>query len=369
MNIEDLLKLTVEKEASDLLLTVPSPPVLRIDGALMPLEELPGVTPEYAKEALEHLTTKSQRESFYSGRAVDLAYSVRGLARFRVNAFFQRGTISIAVRRVPLEVPCIDELGLPSVCKTLALKTKGLVLVTGPTGTGKSTTLAAMINHLNKTDRRHVITIEDPIEYVYHNEKCIIAQRDLGDDFESFPVALRHTLRHDPDVILVGEMRDLDTIATTITAAETGHLVLSTVHTVNAPQTIDRIVNVFPAHQQQQIQFQLSQVLEGVLSQRLLPRAGGRGRVAAFEIMLGTDAIRNLVRQGRTDQIPTYLQMGRQYGMQTMDQALVDLVRSGTVTLEEALTRSSNHDELHELCKLVNSIDGLVGEELSLSAL
>jgi twitching motility protein PilT len=245
-------------------------------------------------------------------------------------------------------VPSIDELGLPSVCKNLALKIKGLVLVTGPTGVGKSTTLAAMINHLNKNDARYVITIEDPIEYIHHNDKCIIAQRDLGDDFHSFSVALRHTLRHDPDVILVGEMRDLDTIATAITAAETGHLVLSTVHTASGPQSIDRLVDVFPAHQQEQIRFQLSQVLEGVLSQRLLPRAEGRGRVAAFEIMLGTDAVRNLIREGRTDQIPTYLQTGRKYGMQTMDQALEGLVKSGTITLEEALIRSSNPDDLRK---------------------
>jgi len=349
MNIEELLNLMVERGASDLHLRVPSSPVLRIDGALRPLEELPGVTPQYVKEALENVTTESQRERFYSELELDLAYSIAGLARFRVNAFFQRGTISLAIRQVSLKVPTIEGFGLPSVCKNLALKIKGLVLVTGPTGSGKSTTLAAMINHLNKSDTRNVITIEDPIEFVYHNEKCIIAQRDLGDDFKSFPVALRHTLRQDPDVILVGEMRDLDTISTAITAAETGHLVLSTVHTVNAPQTVDRIVDVFPAYQQEQIRFQLSLVLEGVLSQLLLPRAGGRGRVAAFEIMVATDAIRNLIRDGRTDQIPTYLQTGRQYGMQTMDQALQDLVRSGLVTTEEALMRSSKPDELRRL--------------------
>jgi twitching motility protein PilT len=362
MNIEELLQLTVEKGASDLHLTVPSPPVLRIDGALRPLKELPGVTPEYTKQALEHLTTKSQRERFYNELELDLAYDVPKLARFRVNAFFQQGTITIAIRQIPLEAPYIDKLELPSACKTLALKTKGLVLVTGPTGVGKSTTLAAMINHLNKNDTRNVITIEDPIEYVYQNDKCIISQRELGADFKSFAVALRHTLRQDPDVILVGEMRDLDTIATAITAAETGHLVLSTVHTASAPQTIERLIDVFPAHQQQQIRFQLSQALEGVLSQRLLPRAGGKGRVAAFEIMLSTDAIRNCIREGRTDQIYTYLQIGKQYGMQTMDQALGALVKSGTVTLEEALTRSRNRDELHELSKLVESIDVLALE-------
>lgn len=349
MNIDELLQVMVERGASDLHLRVPSPPVLRIDGALVPLEELPRVTPQYAKESLEHVTTETQRETFYNELDLDLAYSIPGLARFRVSVFFQRGTISLAIRQVSLKVPTIEGFGLPQVCKDLVLKTKGLVLVTGPTGSGKSTTLAAMINHLNKSDTRNVITIEDPIEFVYHNDKCIIAQRDLWDDFTSFSVALRHTLRQDPDVILVGEMRDLDTISTAITAAETGHLVLSTVHTVNAPQTVDRIVDVFPAYQQDQIRFQLSLVLEGVLSQLLLPRAGGKGRVAAFEVMIGTDAIRNLIRDGRTDQIPTYLQTGRQYGMQTMDQALQDLLRSSLVTTEEALMRSSKPDEIRRL--------------------
>lgn len=360
MNIEELLELTVEKEASDLHLTVPSHPVLRIDGALKHLEELPRVTPEYAREAFEHLTTESQRETLYSELGLDLAYTVPGLARFRINIFFQRGTISIAIRRISFQVPSIDELGLPSVCKTLALKTKGLVLVTGPAGTGKSTTLAAMINHLNKNDARHVITIEDPIEYIHHNDKCIISQRDLGDDFHSFSLALRHTLRHDPDVILVGEMRDLETIATAITAAETGHLVFTTVHTASAPQSVDRLIDIFPAHQQEQIRFQISQVLIGVLSQCLLPRAGGKGRVAGFEIMIASDAIRNLIREGRTDQIPTYLQTGRQHEMQTMDQALEDLVKSGTVTLDEALTRSTNPAELS---KRIVSFSDLAWEE------
>jgi twitching motility protein PilT len=349
MNIEELLHIMVERGASDLHLRVPSPPVLRIDGALQLLEDLPRVTPQYVKECLEHLTTETQRERFYNELEIDLAYSVAGLARYRVAAYFQRGTISIAIRQVSLKVPTIDELGLPPVSKTLSLRTRGLVLVTGPTGAGKSTTLAAMIDHLNKTERRNVITIEDPIEYVYHNEKCIIAQRDLGDDFTSFSVALRHTLRQDPDVILVGEMRDLDTIATAITAAETGHLVLSTVHTVSAPQTIDRIVDVFPAHQQEQIRFQVSLVLEGVLSQHLLPRAGGKGRVAAFEIMVSTDAIRNLIRDGRTDQIPTYLQTGRQHGMQTMDQALEELVKSGMVSVEEAMMRANKPEEFRSM--------------------
>jgi twitching motility protein PilT len=339
----------VEKEASDLHIRVPSPPVLRIDGSLRPLEDQPGVTPQFVKECVEHLTSEQQRETLYEELELDMAYSIAGLARFRVAAYFQRGTISVAIRQVSLKIPSIDELGLPPVCKNLALRTKGLVLVTGPTGSGKSTTLAAMISHLNKSEKRNVITIEDPIEYVYHNEKCIIAQRDLGDDFKSFAVALRHTLRQDPDVVLVGEMRDLETIATAITAAETGHLVLSTVHTVSAPQTIDRVVDVFPAHQQAQIRFQLSLVLEGVLSQHLLPRAGGRGRVAVFEIMVSTDAIRNLIRDGRSDQIPTYLQTGRQVGMQTMDQALEDLVKEGTITVEEAIMRATKPDDFRRM--------------------
>ncbi len=225
MNIEELLRMVVEKKASDLHLRVPSPPVLRIDGILRPQEQLPAVTPQFVKESLERITNERQRERFYNEMELDMPFSIAGLARFRVNAFFQRGTISLAIRQVPLKIPTVDEMGLPAVCKTLALKTKGLVLVTGPTGMGKSTTLAAMIDHLNKTDRRNVITIEDPIEFLHHNEKCLIAQRDLGDDTRSFAEALKHTLRQDPDVILVGEMRDLATIATAITAAETGHLV------------------------------------------------------------------------------------------------------------------------------------------------
>ena len=349
MQIEDLLRLTVEKGASDLHLRVPSPPILRIDGTLKPIEDLPGVTPQYVKEGLEHITTETQRDRFYKDLELDLAYSMRGLGRFRVSAFFQRGTISLAIRQVSLKIPTIDELGLPAVCKTLVLKPRGLVLVTGPTGTGKSTTLASMINHLNKSEARNIITIEDPIEFMHQNERCIIAQRDLGDDTKSFATALRHALRQDPDVILVGEMRDLETISTAITAAETGHLVLSTLHTSSAPQTIDRIIDVFPAHQQEQVRFQVGMVLQGVLSQTLIPRAAGKGRVAAFEIMVSTDAVRNLIREGRTDQLPTYLQTGRQHGMQTMDQDLQKLVKAGMITLEEALMRCTKPDELRNL--------------------
>lgn len=346
MNIDELLRLMVEQEASDLHLRAAAPPVLRIDGELRRLTELPDVTPQLLEEMVERMTTEDQRDALYRTRELDLGYSVSGLARFRVNAFFQRGTISIAIRQLSLRVPTIDELGLPSVCKTLALKSKGLVLVTGPTGCGKSTTLAAMINHLNNTLARHLITIEDPIEYIHRDIKCLVAQRDLGDDTFSFAAALRHALRQDPDVILVGEMRDLETISTALTAAETGHLVLSTVHTVSAPQTIERVVDVSPPHQQPQIRFQLSLVLEGVLSQLLLPLASGKGRIGVFEVMVSTEAIRNLIRESKTDQMVSYLQTGSQYGMQTMDQALEDLVMSGKVTVEEASMRHSKPDEM-----------------------
>ena len=349
MNIEELLRMMVEKGASDLHLRVPSPPVLRIDGVLRVQEHLPGVTPQFVKESLEHIASERHIERFYNELELDMAYGLPGVARFRVNAFFQRGTISIAIRQIPIKVPTIDELGLPPICKTLAMKQKGLVLVTGQTGMGKSTTLAAMINHMNHTDRRNVITVEDPIEYLHQHNKCLIAQRELGDDTKSFANALKHSLREDPDVILVGEMRDLETIATAITAAETGHLVLSTVHTASAPQTIERVIDVFPPYQQEQIRFQLSMVLEGVLSQILMPRASGKGRIASIEIMIATDAIRNLVREGKTEQIPTYMQTGRQHDMQTMDMALQELVRIGMVTMEEALLRCTKPDELRRI--------------------
>jgi twitching motility protein PilT len=346
MDITALLRLVIEKGASDLHLAVPSPPVLRLRGRLIPLSQLPPVTPEAARRCFESITTERQREIFYQRRELDFAYTLPELARFRVNAAFQRGSISLTFRMVPTKIPTIEELGLPEVCKSLVLKPRGLVLVTGPTGSGKSTTLAAMINYLNEREARKVITIEDPVEFLHSNKKCFIVQRELGEDTLSFASGLKHALRQDPDVILVGEMRDLETIATAITAAETGHLVLSTLHTSGAAQTIDRIIDVFPAHQQPQVRAQLALILQGVLSQALLPRADGGGRIAAFEIMLGSPAIRNLIREGKTFQIPTYLETGSQQGMQTLDQALALLVKRGAVTLEEALLRAQNAEEL-----------------------
>jgi twitching motility protein PilT len=261
----------------------------------------------------------------------------------------QRGTISLAFRLVPFKVFTIDELGLPDICKELITKPRGLILVTGPTGSGKSTTMAAMLNYLNEHFARNVITIEDPIEYLHPNIKCIIAQRDLGDDTKAFDTALIHALRHDPDVIIVGELRDLETVQTAMRAAETGHLVMGTLHTTDAPQTVDRIIDIFSPSQQPQIRLQFSQVIVAVLSQALLPRAGSKGRIAAFEIMTGNSAVKNLVREGKTFELHSVMQLSSAEGMQTLDQALADLVRKKMVTLEEAKMKSSHPDRLKKL--------------------
>ena len=294
---------------------------------------------------------QEQKDAFNRERELDFGYSVPGLARFRVSALRQRGTVSLVFRLVYIRGPSIDELGLPQLCKELILKQNGLILVTGPAGSGKSTTLAAMINYLNENEMRNVITIEDPIEYLFSDQKCIIRQRELGSDTRSFSTALVHALRHDPDIIVIGEMRDLATISTALTAAETGHLVLGTLHTIDAPQTVDRLIDVFPAVQQRQIRLQLSQVLEAVLSERLLPRIGG-GRIAAFEIMLATSVIRRLIREEKLFEIPPNIEICTREGMQTMEQALVNLVRRGMVTEEEALMRTSNPVKLSSSVRL-----------------
>jgi twitching motility protein PilT len=348
MNINDLLKRTVEKKASDLHLRVPSPPVLRIDGALAVQADLPPVTPQYTKEVLEHITSEEQRNVLSRDLELDFAYSIPGLARFRVNVMKQRGTMSFAFRLVPFGIPTIDELGLPDICKKLVMKPRGLILVTGPTGSGKSTTLAAMINHLNENTSNNIITIEHPIEYTYQNKKCLIAQRDLGDDTKSFATALIHALRHDPDVILVGEMRDLETISTAITAAETGHLVFGTLHTVDAASTCERLVDVFPPDQQDQIRTQFAQTVEAILSQALLPRIGG-GRVAAIEIMLGVPAVRNLIREKQSYKLNTIMELGTKDGMQTLNQSLSTLVKKRIVHIDEAILRSSQPEQLRRI--------------------
>ncbi len=350
----ELFELMVDKKASDLHLWVPSPPVLRINGVLTPLNELPPVTPQYVETVFQHIVTPEQKSTFLQELELDFAYSIPGLARLRVSALRQRGTISLAFRLVPFEVPSIHDLGLPQICKKLVLKPRGLVLVTGPTGCGKSTTLAAMINHLNENDARTIITIEDPIEYLYTNKKCLIAQRDLGDDTRSFANALVHALRHDPDVIVIGEMRDVYTMSTAITAAETGHLVLGTLHTVDAIQSIHRITDMFPHAQQRQVIMQLSQVIEAILSQTLLPRIGG-GRIAAFEVMIANSAIRKLIREERVFELPRNMELStEEEGMHTLDQELADLVRNGIVSREDAMMKSSNPAKLNQLLPFQN---------------
>ncbi|MFO8143863.1 MAG: type IV pilus twitching motility protein PilT [Dehalococcoidales bacterium] len=352
--IAELLKLTVDKKASDLHLRIPSPPVLRIDGALVIQEDLPPVTAQDIEMVFQYITTPEQRNTFFNELELDFAYSIHGLARFRVSVMKQRNTISIAFRTVPFEVMTIDGLGLPQICKELVLKPRGLILVTGPTGSGKSTTMAAMVDYLNDHESRNVITIEEPIEYLHRNKKCLIAQRDLGDDTRSFSSALVHALRHDPDVIVVGEMRDLETISTAIRAAETGHLVLGTLHTTDAPQTVDRIIDIFPHGQQQQIRLQLSQVMEGILSQTLLPRIGG-GRVGAFEIMTTTSAVRNLIREQKTFELHSIMQLNAKDGMQTLDQALANLLKQGIITKDDALMKSSSPERLNRLLQFPQS--------------
>jgi twitching motility protein PilT len=348
MHINELLGITVAKGASDLHLKAGAVPVLRIDGQLAPQDEMPEMTPQDMEQVFEQATTEEQRDSFANELELDFAYQANSIGRFRVNAYLQGGTISLAFRPVRTQIPTIDKLGLPEICKSLALKPHGLIIVTGPTGCGKSTTLAAMMDYLNQKEKRNVTTIEDPIEFVHQDNNCIFSQRELGADTRSFANALKYAMRQDPDVILVGEMRDLETMATALTAAETGHLILTTLHTPSAPQAIDRFIDIFPPHHQQQVRIQLSTTLEGVLYQVLVPRRDGSGRVAAVEIMLATPAVRNLIREGKTYQLMNVIQTGAQYGMQTLDQALLALYRKGLISREEALARSVDKEELKE---------------------
>ncbi len=352
LNAAALLRRMVERKASDLHLKADSAPVLRIDGELEP-QDLPPLSAAAMSAILEEITDDEQRERFDEEKELDFAHlAPGGIGRFRVNAALQRGSVTLAFRLVREDIPSVEDLGLPAIAGSLALKRRGLVLVTGPTGCGKSTTLAAMIGHLNERERRHIVTIEDPIEYMHQNKRCLISQRELGPDTKSFADALKHALRQDPDVILVGEMRDLATIAAALTAAETGHLVLATLHTPNAPQTIDRIIDVFPPHQQQQVRAQLAMALEAVLCQTLVPRAGGAGRVPAMEIMVATSAIRSLIREGKTHQLLSVIQTGAQSGMCTLDQALAALYRAGVIGAEAALEHSQSPDEVKGLLSL-----------------
>lgn len=338
----------LERGGSDLHITVGSPPGIRQRGELVQVENMRPVTPRDAQEMILGLLSEEQRRRFETELELDFAYSIPGVSRFRANVFQQRNSLGAVFRVIPITIPTLEELALPKVCKFLSERPRGLVLVTGPTGSGKSTTLAAMIDHINDTRPLHIITMEDPIEFMHKNKRAYVNQREVGEDTHSFAAALKRVLRQDPDVILVGEMRDLETISAAITAAETGHLVLATLHTTGGPETVDRIIDVFPPHQQQQVRMQLSNTLEGVLSQVLLRSTDGRSRIMAMEIMLGIPAIRNLIREGKTHQMATIIQGGGSLGMQTLDQHLRTLLQGGKVTFEEAIGKAQNPRELAE---------------------
>jgi len=336
MGLKKLLSTTIEKQASDLHVTVGVPPMLRINGLLQPYGDLK-LLPQDILKLVKELLTEGQLKVLEECGDFDTSYSVEGLGRFRFNIYKQRGTYAFAARSIPFAVPGLRELGLPPALGELANLSKGLVLITGPTGSGKSTTLAAMVDKINSERSEHIITLEDPIEFLHKHKMSVINQREIGCDAKSFAAALRASLRQDPDIILVGEMRDLDTIATVLTAAETGHLVLSTLHTLGAAKTIDRIVDVFPPHQQPQIRVQLSTVLQGVVSQQLIPRSDCMGRVVASEVMIVTPAIRNLIREGKSHQIASSIQTGSKYGMQSMDVSINNLYRRNIISKTDAL--------------------------------
>lgn len=353
MNIKELLSSAVSAGASDIHLSVGMPPVFRVHGKLCRWSPegtpYPPLTQEDTLRAAQAFMTPEQYISWQQKGELDFSYSIPGMGRFRVNTYRQRGCTSLAIRPVPYNIPRLEELGLPPVVATLTEKNQGLVLVTGPTGSGKSTTLAALINKINQEQDYHIITLEDPIEYLYQHQRSIVDQRELGSDTFSLAGALRASLRQDPDVILVGEMRDVETISTAITAAETGQLVFATLHTKSAVQTIDRIIDIFPSGQQEQIKVQLAATLQGIVTQQLLPVSVGNERVLAAEILIVTPAVRSLIREGKTHQIPTILQTGSRWGMQTMDMALRDLVRAGRITAEAAYKHCHDAEALNRL--------------------
>jgi twitching motility protein PilT len=345
-SIDDLLEQMVARGASDLHLSVGSQPAIRVHGHIQRLEEFEKLMPDDTQQLLYQILSSEQQKNFEIKRQLDFAYGVPGLARFRVNVYFQRGSLGGAFRLIPEAIKTLEELGLPPSLHELAQKPRGLVLVTGPTGSGKSTTLASLIDEVNRTRAEHILTIEDPVEFVHRHKKCIVNQREIGFDAPNFAEGLRAALRQDPDVILVGEMRDLETIATALTAAETGHLVLGTLHTQSASSTVDRIIDVFPPAQQEQVRMQIAGALQGIITQALLPTADGKGRIPALEILLPDDASRNLIRQGKVEQIYTIMQTGTQRGMQTMEQSLSELTLRHVITLDVALSRSSRPDQL-----------------------
>jgi twitching motility protein PilT len=345
----EVLTRMAEERASDVHLSPGFCPAIRLRGRIVPLEEYAPLTPQQTRDTVYSLLNDDQRKRFESRKQLDLAYAVPGVARFRVNCFFQRGAISAAFRRVPHQIPKLDELGLPRILEELTRKPRGLVLVTGPTGSGKSTSLAAMLDIINEGRDEHMLTIEDPIEFLHSHKRCIVNQREIGADAEDFASALKAALREDPDVILVGEMRDLETMSTALTAAETGHLVFATLHTQSTAQTVDRIIDIFPAEQQAQVRMQLSIGLQGIVTQQLLPTADGSGRVVACEVLIPTPAVRNLIREGKTHQIYSAIQTSGSIGMQTMDAHLAQLVRLGKISRQLAEQRAAVPEELKRL--------------------
>ncbi len=346
--LNDYLFDAIHANASDLHITVGLPPMIRVQGKVQPLD-YPPLTPNVTREMIYDILSNDQRQRFETEWELDFAYTLPRTARFRVNVYFQRGSMGAAFRTIPEKIKSFSELGLPKAIEQMADKPRGLVLVTGPTGSGKSTTLASMIDKINGERHEHIMSVEDPIEFLHTHKKCIVNQREVNQDTRSFAQALKHVLRQDPDVILVGEMRDLETIHLAISAAETGHLVFGTLHTQDAPQTVDRIIDVFPSHQQSQVRTQLANALQGIVTQTLIPTRDGKGRVVACEILVPTPGVRNLIREGKNHQIYSAMQTGGKFGMQTMDAALVELVRKYAISREEAEKRSSNVDELKRL--------------------
>ncbi len=350
MNIKDLLQLTVDRNASDLHIITGVPPTLRIDGQLSSVPSEAVLTPEVINNLLKEVLSSEQLEKLMVNKELDFSFPFSDKARFRVNAYTQKGSNALAFRKIPLQIPAIDSLGLPKILHSFTALRQGFVLITGPTGHGKSTTLAAMLNEINGTRSEHIVTIEDPIEFVLRPNKSIISQREMGGDTHSWQIALRSILREDPNVVLVGEMRDYETIAAALTIAETGHLVFATLHTNSAAQTIDRIVDVFPEEQQGQVRLQLSNVIEAVFSMRLIPAIAG-GRVVGYEVMLGTSAIKTSIREGKTHQIESILQTSQEVGMNTIEKSLVTLIRQGKITLEVAQSYSLRPEELTRLVR------------------
>ena len=352
VNLKQLLEDMVQRNASDLHITAGVPPELRVDGAITPTE-YEVLTPEMCATLAYSVLSDEQRKRFETTKELDFSFGVKGLSRYRANVYLQRGVVSMAIRQIPYEILPMEKLGLPPVVREFTNRHKGLVLVTGPTGSGKSTTLAAMLDKINSMRQAHIMTIEDPIEYIHHHKKCIVNQREVGSDTASFPTALKYVLRQDPDIILIGEMRDLETIEAALTIAETGHLVFATLHTNSTYEAVNRIVDVFPADQQKQILTQLAFVLEGVMTQQLIPRSRGGGRIMAAEVLICTPAIKAVIREAKTHQIYSLMQAGQKFGMQTMNQALLQAVLDKALNPEDALERSTDRVELDAMLNKV----------------